>query len=90
MERINSRVSETPRSTVALKSLINKIWGYHGGDYEECRLLGYKTPQIVPHRKYFVSARIQTEVFMAVTMENAVFWDVLPHVSCKNRCFGAT
>jgi hypothetical protein len=21
-----------------------KIWGFHGGDYEECRLLGYKTP----------------------------------------------
>jgi hypothetical protein len=21
-----------------------RIWGFHGGDYEECRLLGYKTP----------------------------------------------
>jgi hypothetical protein len=20
------------------------IWGFHGGDYEECRLVGYKTP----------------------------------------------
>jgi hypothetical protein len=21
-----------------------KIWGFHGGDYEECRVLGYKNP----------------------------------------------
>jgi hypothetical protein len=21
-----------------------KIWGFHGGGYEECRLLGYKNP----------------------------------------------
>jgi hypothetical protein len=26
-----------------------KICGFHGGDYEECRLLGIK-PQFVPHR----------------------------------------
>jgi hypothetical protein len=22
----------------------SKIWGFHDSDYEECRLLGYKTP----------------------------------------------
>jgi hypothetical protein len=24
--------------------MLCKIWGFDGGDYEECRLLGYKTP----------------------------------------------
>jgi hypothetical protein len=28
------------------------------------------------------------EVFTAVTMNNAVFWDITPCGSCKNRCFG--
>jgi hypothetical protein len=28
------------------------------------------------------------EVFMAVTLKNAVFWDVTPCGSCKNRRFG--
>jgi hypothetical protein len=28
-----------------------KIWGFHGGDYEECRLLYIKT-QFVPHKKH--------------------------------------
>jgi hypothetical protein len=27
---------------------------------------------------------------MAVTMKNAVFWDVMPCGSCKNRRFGVT
>jgi hypothetical protein len=24
--------------------MLCKIWGFHGGDYEACRLLGYKVP----------------------------------------------
>jgi hypothetical protein len=35
--------------------ILCKICGFHGGDYEECRLLEYKT-QFVPHRKHYVSA----------------------------------
>jgi hypothetical protein len=31
-----------------------KIWGFHDCDYEECRLLGYKT-QFVHHRKHITS-----------------------------------
>jgi hypothetical protein len=31
---------------------------------------------------------IKLEVFTAVTMMNAVFWDVTPCGSCKNRRFG--
>jgi hypothetical protein len=33
---------------------------------------------------------VRFEVFTAVTMKNAVFWDVTPCGSCKNRCFGGT
>jgi hypothetical protein len=33
---------------------------------------------------------IRFEVFMAVTMKNAVSWDVTPSGSCKNRHFGGT
>jgi hypothetical protein len=29
-------------------------------------------------------------VCTAVTMKNAVFWNVMPCGSCKNRCFGGT
>jgi hypothetical protein len=32
--------------------MLRKIWGFHGGDYEECRLLGYKNPQ----ETHYVSA----------------------------------
>jgi hypothetical protein len=30
------------------------------------------------------------KVFTAVTMKNAIFWDVTPRGSCKNRRFGET
>jgi hypothetical protein len=34
---------------------------------------------------------VRFEVFTAVTIKNAVFWDVAPCRSCKlNRCFGGT
>jgi hypothetical protein len=33
-----------------------KIGGFHGGDYEECRLLGYKNPVLTSHETHYVSA----------------------------------
>jgi hypothetical protein len=33
---------------------------------------------------------VRFEVFTAVTMKNAVFWDVAPCRSCVNRRFGGT
>jgi hypothetical protein len=33
---------------------------------------------------------VKFEVFMAVTVKNAVFWDVAPCRSCVNRLFGGT
>jgi hypothetical protein len=42
--------SATERSRLMLCT----IWGVHNGDYEECRLLGYKI-QSIPHRKHITS-----------------------------------
>jgi hypothetical protein len=33
-----------------------KIWGFYGGDYEECRLLGYKNPVRTSQEAHYVSA----------------------------------
>jgi hypothetical protein len=33
-----------------------KIWGFHGGDYEECPLLGYKNPVRTSQETHYVSA----------------------------------
>jgi hypothetical protein len=33
---------------------------------------------------------VRFEVFTAVTLKNAVFWDVTPFGSCKDRRFGGT
>jgi hypothetical protein len=33
---------------------------------------------------------LRVEVFTAVTMKNAVFWDITPCGSCKNSRFGGT
>jgi hypothetical protein len=33
---------------------------------------------------------VRSDVFTAVTMKNAVFWDVMPCGTCKNRGFGGT
>jgi hypothetical protein len=36
--------------------MLFKIWGFHGGDYEECRLLGYKNPVRTSQETHYVSA----------------------------------
>jgi hypothetical protein len=41
-----------------------------------------------PNRDEIIGVRF--EVFTAVTMKNAVFWDVTPCGSCKNRHFRGT
>jgi hypothetical protein len=77
-------------ATESSQLMLCKIWGSHGGDYEECRLLGYKT-QFVLHRRHITSplqspvglCYVRFEVLTAVTMKNAVFWDVTPLVLVK-------
>jgi hypothetical protein len=36
--------------------MLCKIWGLHDGDYEECRLLGYKNPVLTSQETHYVSA----------------------------------
>jgi hypothetical protein len=33
-----------------------KIWGFHGGDYEECRILAYKNPVRTSQETRYFSA----------------------------------
>jgi hypothetical protein len=37
-----------------------------------------------------ITAFVRFEVFMVVTMKNAVFWDITLCGFCKNQCFGGT
>jgi hypothetical protein len=64
---------------------------FHGGDYEEYHLLGYKNPVRTSHETNYVSATEHTQLmlckissFTAVTMKNAVFWDVTPCVFLRS------
>jgi hypothetical protein len=34
---------------------VDKISGFHGGDYEGCRLLGYKNPVRISQETHYVS-----------------------------------
>jgi hypothetical protein len=36
--------------------MLCKIWGFHGSDYEECRLLGYRNPVLTSQETHNVSA----------------------------------
>jgi hypothetical protein len=56
--------------------------------------VGYKTPVRTSQETNYVSITessqlmlLRFEVFTAVTMINAIFWDVTPCGSCKNRHF---
>jgi hypothetical protein len=49
-----------------------------------------KEAKIVSTVKLKTVNYVRFEVFAAVTMKNAVFWDVTPCRSCKNRRFGGT
>jgi hypothetical protein len=63
--------------------MLCKICGFHGGDYEECRLLGYKNPVHTSQETHYVSATEPSQLmlckicgFHGVTMKNAVIWDI--------------
>jgi hypothetical protein len=79
------------------KAYLCRIWGSHGCDYAECRLLGYKTPVRTSQETHYVSATEPSLLmlckiwgFTAMTMKNAVLWDMKPYGSCVNRRFGET
>jgi hypothetical protein len=41
-----------------------KIWGFHGGDYEECRLLGYKNSVRNSQETHYVSATESSQLIV--------------------------
>jgi hypothetical protein len=43
-------------ATEGSQLMLCKIWGFHGGDYEECRLLGYKNQVRTLQETHYVSA----------------------------------
>jgi hypothetical protein len=44
--------------------MLRKIWSFHGGDYEECRLLGYKNLVRTSQEKYYVSATEPSQLML--------------------------
>jgi hypothetical protein len=67
-----------------------EIWGFHGGEYEECRLLGHTNPVRTSQETHYVSATETSLLilgkiwgFHVVTIKNAVLWDVTSCGSCK-------
>jgi hypothetical protein len=38
--------------------------GFHGGDYEECRLLGYKTPVRNSQETHYISATESSQLML--------------------------
>jgi hypothetical protein len=43
---------------------ISKIWGFHGGDYEECHLLGYKNPVRTSQETHYVSTTEPSQLML--------------------------
>jgi hypothetical protein len=41
-----------------------KIWGFQGGDYEECRLLGYKNSVRTSQETHYVSTREPSQLML--------------------------
>jgi hypothetical protein len=42
-----------------------KIWGLHVGDYEECRLPGYKDPVRIVQEIHFLSATVPSRLMLS-------------------------
>jgi hypothetical protein len=42
----------------------SKVWGFHGSDYEECRLLGYKNPVRTWQETHHVSATESSQLLL--------------------------
>jgi hypothetical protein len=49
---------------IKIKFKLRKIWGFHGNDYEECRLLGYKNPVRTSQETHYVSATESSQLML--------------------------
>jgi hypothetical protein len=73
--------------------MLCKIWGVHGGDYEECRLMGYKNQVHTSQETHYVSATDRGRLIFCNIWgfhSGVVFWDLTPCGSCKTRRFGGS
>jgi hypothetical protein len=74
-----------------------KIWGFHGGDYEECRLLGYKTHVCTSQETHYLYTTELSQLmlckiwgFHGVDYEECRLLGCYVVLFCKNGCFGGT
>jgi hypothetical protein len=44
--------------------MLCKIWGFHGGHYEECHLLGYKNPVRTSQETHYFSATEHSQLML--------------------------
>jgi hypothetical protein len=49
---------------MATEQILCKIWGFHGNDYEERHLLGYKTPVRTPQETHYVSTTESSQLML--------------------------
>jgi hypothetical protein len=79
-------------ATEPSRLMLCKIWGFHGTDYEECRLLRYKNPVHTWQETHYFSATESTQLckIWGYHGDDYEEWDVMLCSSCKNRRFGRT
>jgi hypothetical protein len=56
-------------ATEPSRLMLCKIWGFHGGDYEECLLLGYKSPVRTSQETHYVSATEHSRLMLCKTLQ---------------------
>jgi hypothetical protein len=59
-----SRSLDEPNCHSSLHTGLCKIWGFHGGDYEEWRLLGYKNPVRTSQETHYVSTTESSQLML--------------------------
>jgi hypothetical protein len=50
-----SQKTHNVSATEPSRLMLCKIWGFHGGDYEECHLLEYKNPVLTSQETHYIS-----------------------------------
>jgi hypothetical protein len=59
---VGNAVSQLTESGSAVR--VCQIWGFHGSDYEECHLLGYKNPVRTSQETHYVSTTESSQLML--------------------------
>jgi hypothetical protein len=59
-----TRTSRRTQLRVFSDCEVCKVWGFHGGDYEECHLLGYKNPVRTSQETHYVSTTESSQLML--------------------------